>query len=246
VWFRRDLDRAVAQAYWRGPHGQIANKNPAIYEYLQHHFSATDHGFWPAPTGVGGLIPADWRMDGVTEVRISNMLTAIWARLFLMKRNILDEENVFDRVLAKTSNAGGSKWWTGPCRPDIGLRAAVFIRARSDARGRPFGRFIEQTLGPALMDAGARELRTHVFAPGSRFAWWTPGVCHDEPSNRRTDAVLLIGVDSRDALRSLLFSPPVTITQDEQRRHCIAFHAYAIDHTYPLSLAGRPQEATWD
>jgi hypothetical protein len=246
VWFRQDLTRDQAQAYWRGPHGQIANKNPAMHEYLQHHFSATDHGFWPVPPGIGGLIPADWRMDGVTEVRIDNLWKAIRARLFLMKANKYDEENVFDRVLAKNSNPGWSTWWTGTYKPDTGFRAAVFLRARSTSRGVSFRRFLADTLGPALMSAGALELRTHVFASGTRFTWWTPGVRHDEPANRRSDAMLLIGTASRDAMRDLLESSAIAATQAQQKAHCVAIHAYAIEHTYPLVLDGRPLPNSWD
>jgi len=245
VWFRQELRRADAQAYWRGLHGQIANKNPAIHEYLQHHFSDTDHGFWPVPATVGSIIPSDWRMDGVTEVRIGNVMTGIWARLFAMKANALDEENVFDRVLAKTSSPGGSIWWTGAYRADTGFRAAVFLRARSGVSGRKFGSFIEQTLGPALINSGALELRTHVFSLGSRFMWWTPGVRHDEPVNRRADAMLLIGTESREALRELLMSTSISATQGEQQKYCVAIQAYAIDKTYALSLGGVPQPQTW-
>jgi hypothetical protein len=245
VWFRADLPREYVLAYWRGSHGQIANKNPAINEYLQHHFSLTDHGFWPVPQGVGGMIPPDWRMDGVTEVRINSMWTALRARLFHMRENILDEENVFDRVLAKNSMLGGSLWWTGCYQPDTGFRAAVFLRARSGARGQ-LSSFIQQCLGPALLNAGARELRTHVFASGTRFTWWTPGVRHDEPANRYSDAMLLIGADSREALRDMLNSAALSATQNEQKRHCVAIYAYAIDRTYPLSLDGKPQPQTWE
>lgn len=246
IWFRQDLAREQAQAYWRGRHAQIAGNNPAILEYLQHHFSQDGHGFWPVSGMIGGMIPPDWAMDGVTEVRIGSMWTAICSRLLRMKANVLDEQNVFERVLAKNSAPGGSGWWSGPYRSDTGFRAAVFLRARSDSRGRPFKYFVEQALAPALMAAGVSELRTHVFTRGSRLAWWTPGVRHDEPANHYADAMLLIGAQSRETLMELLDSEIMTATQAEQQAHCVAIHAYAIEQTYPIVLDYQRQPINWN
>lgn len=245
VWLRSDLPREYALAYWRGPHGQIANKNPAIDEYLQHHFSLTDHGFWSVPDGIGGAVPSDWRMDGMTEVRVNSIWRGLYVRLFCMKANVHDEENVFDRVLAKNSKGKGSIWWTGRYQPDVGFRCAVFLRARSGTHGQ-LRDFLQHRLGPALLQAGAQELRAHVFMSGSRYTWWTPGVCHDEPANRRYDALILIGANSREALIQLLNSEVVLDTHEDQKRHCVAIHAYSVDRTYPLTVDGKPQPQTWD
>lgn len=241
VWFRSDLPKTYVQAYWRGPHGQIANQNPAIHEYLQHHFSQTDHGFWPVPEGVGGKIPSDWHIDGLTEVRVKSLMVSVWARLFRMKVNFLDEQNVFDRVLAKISSPGGGLWWTGPYKPDTSFRAVVFLRARHELRGKPFQGFVEETLAPALLAAGVGELRTHIFQRGSLFTHWTPAVRHDEPVNRRYDGALVIGCRSRAEFDRLMASTPVQRTQSSQLRHCVAMHAYAVDNTYALALNGEPQ-----
>lgn len=242
VWFRADLPCEEAAAYWRGPHGQIASKNPAIDEYLQHHFALGDHGLWPALPTMGVSIPPDWRMDGVTEVRIKSIWAALWGRLYHMKANWLDEENVFDRVLAKNSLPKGSLWWHGPYQPATGFHMAVFIRARSGMR-RHLHTFIEKLLAPALLDAGITGLRAHLFARGTRFTWWTPSVCHDEPANRRYDAMLLINAESREEILCILNSSTLTVTCEAQVRHCVAIHAYAIEHTYPLVLAGIAQTA---
>lgn len=246
VWFRPDLPRPDIQAYWRCPHGQIANKIPAMHEYLQHHFSLTDHGFWPAPKGVGGAIPQDWRLDGLTEVRISGLMASVVARLFHMRAIIHDEQNIFDRVLAKMTRPGGGRWHTGPYQPGIGFRAVVLLRARHESRGGPFQRFIDDTLAPALLEAGVSELRTHVFQSGGRFMHWTPGVRHDEPANRRYACALVIGARDRAEFDTLLASPGVRSTQPAQLRHCVAIHAYAVENSYPLVLDCKPQAATWD
>ena len=54
-----DLPRQAAADYWAGRHGEIVKRSlPGIIEYVQHHFSPTDHGFWPATQTVGTQIPA--------------------------------------------------------------------------------------------------------------------------------------------------------------------------------------------
>lgn len=70
VWLRADLPRETALRYWAGPHAEIVAPLPHITEYLQHHFSATDHGYWPPSPTVGTAIPPDWRCDGIAEVRL--------------------------------------------------------------------------------------------------------------------------------------------------------------------------------
>lgn len=178
-------------------------------------------------------------MDGIAEARIKNVGLALWTRLFGMKANVLDEQNVFDKVLAKNSNPGASRWWTGPYQPNTGYRAAVFIRAHSDSRGKTFAQFLHGQLGPALVQAGAVELRTHLFAPGSRFTWWTPNVAHDEPANRVTDGMLLLGAHSRAHLEQILNAEPVNALRADTQKHCLALYAYGIAQTYPMALGGR-------
>jgi hypothetical protein len=61
-----------------------------------------------------------------------------------------DEENVFDRVLAKNFSRGGSLWWTGRYRPTTGFRAAVFLRARGGMRGQLRG-FLQHRLASSAI-----------------------------------------------------------------------------------------------
>ena len=63
----------LARAYWAGPHAEIVTRLPHLVEYNQYHLSATDHGFWPATTKVGTIVPPSWPIDGLTEVRFPSM-----------------------------------------------------------------------------------------------------------------------------------------------------------------------------
>lgn len=245
VWYRADLPVEYLQDYWRGLHGQIANKNPAINEYLQHHFAKDGHGFWLAPTGIGTSIPKDWCMDGMTEVRIKNLWIALIARFFLMKENIFDEQNLFDRCLGKTSKNLGGRWWTGAYRAGTSFRAIVFLRSRYQFKGKPFQTFIHNILAPALLEAGVEELRSHIFQPKGHLLHLTPNVAHDEPINRQYDAVLIIGTQDKETLYQVLESETLKQTHQAQQQYCVAIHAYAVDKTYPLTLAGVPQNPSY-
>ncbi|RJF89307.1 hypothetical protein D3874_21960 [Oleomonas cavernae] len=198
------------------------------------------------PKGLGGIIPTDWHIDGLTEVRLTSLAAGLADRLFRMKSIFHDEFNVFDRVLPNNSRPGGGRWWTGPYQPEIGFRAIVLIRARYELRGAPFRRFVDGVMAPALLAAGAQELRTHVFQPGGRFTQWTPDVLHDQPANRTYAGALIIGTKDRAAFDKLLGSASVQSTLPAQLRHCVAMHAYAVENTYPVILGGQRQPVTWN
>lgn len=246
VWLRADLDRAESSAYWRTTHGQLVTKLSSVDEYLQHHFSTKDRGFWPTPKGIGGLIPADWQIDGLTEVRTIGLLSSFGDRFLRMKPIFRDEFNVFDRVIPNAARPNGGAWWTGPFQQKVGFRTVVLIRARHEYKGKPFNNFIEHTLAPALLSAGALELRTHVFQPGARFMQWTPDVRHDHPANRRYAGAVMIGTKDRAEFEKILKSKELQATQSAQAKHCIAIHAYAVENTYPIILGGEPQPVTWE
>ena len=53
VRLRQDLERDVASSYWAGPHAAIVTRLSHLMEYNQYHFSAMDHGYWPATPKVG-------------------------------------------------------------------------------------------------------------------------------------------------------------------------------------------------
>ena len=72
VRLRADLPRDVAYRYWAGQHAEIVKRLPHVVEYNQYHFSATDHGYWPATPTVGTIVPPSWPLDGLTEVRIEH------------------------------------------------------------------------------------------------------------------------------------------------------------------------------
>src|ERR1700752_1444646 len=100
VWLREDLPREAALAYWAGPHAEIVRRLPTLAEYVQHHFSTSAHGFWPASDRVGTVIPATWRVDGFPEVQFQSTAAALMTPPH-MRGVFLDEQNLFARVLGQ-------------------------------------------------------------------------------------------------------------------------------------------------
>jgi hypothetical protein len=246
VWLRDDLPRETACAYWAGPHAEIVRRLPGLIEYVQHHFSATDHGFWPSSERVGTLVPASWRVDGLTEVRLKSTASSLKAALH-MREVFLDEQNLFDRVLGQLTGPGGGRWWTERFDDAAGHRVAMLLRRRRGVRRGTFCRFVHERLGPALLAAGARDLRTYTFLPWSRFAPHpTPGISHDNPTYRRYHGAVIFGTKDRAAVDDLLGTHQFAALVADQHTACTAVHAFSVERSVPVIRIGRAPTAPAD
>ena len=237
VWLRADLPRETALGYWAGPHAEIAGRLPNMAEYVQRHFSPTDHGYWPSSPTVGTMIPPGWRCDGVAEVRFGSTAAALNMPMH-MREVYLDEQNVFERVLGQVTGPGGGRWWSDGHDDAVGHRTVLLLRRRRGVSGRTFRRFVHDRIGPALHEAGAQELRTYTFLPWSRFVHPTLGVCHDNPTFRRYHASVVVGADSRAAMDDLLKSEQVAGIVADQRTVLTAVHAYSVERSVPVIRIG--------
>ncbi|MFK4296617.1 hypothetical protein ABH924_001762 [Arthrobacter sp. GAS37] len=231
VRLREDLPRDVAQAYWAGPHADIVRKLPHIAEYRQHHFSATDHGYWPATPKVGTVAPVSWRLDGFAEVRFISIASGALVPLY-MREVFFDEQNVFEQVLGHLAGPTGGRWSTTGQDSEIGHRTTVLLRRRAGVSRRAFRRFVREQLAPALDAAGARELRSYTFLPNMPHP--TPGIAHGNPKNRRYHGAVLFGTGSRSEVNELLDHPVVTAAIADQNKACSAVHAYSVERTVPV------------
>jgi hypothetical protein len=230
---RSDLPRDVARSYWAGPHAEIAKRLPHLIEYNQHHFSATDYGYWPATDKVGTLVPPSWRIDGLSEVRISSLAAASLIPLH-MREVFLDEQNVFEHCLGHLAAPRGGRWWTTGHDDSIGHRTALLVRRRRGVSARSFRAFVHARLGPALYGGGANDLRTYTFLPLAPLAHATFGVSHDNPSHRRYHGAVVFGTGTRAEVEDVIASPAVKAAVKDQNRACTAVHAFAIDRTVPV------------
>jgi len=231
VRLREDLPREVAQAYWAGPHADLVRRLPHLAEYRQHHFSATDHGYWPATPKVGTRTPASWRLDGFAEVRFQNLASGLLVPVHL-REVFYDEQNAFEQVLGHLAGPTGGRWWTTGHDPEVGHRTTVLLRRRAGASRRSFRRFVRERLAPALDAAGARGLRAYAFLPGLPHP--TPGIWHENPRHRRYHGAVLFGTAGRGDVDALLAHPEVADAIEVQNETCSAIHAYAVERTVPV------------
>ncbi|MFD8815657.1 hypothetical protein ACFV23_30240 [Streptomyces sp. NPDC059627] len=233
VWLREDLPREVALHYWKGPHARIVARLPSIAEYLQHHFSPTDHGYWPSSPTVGTVVPPSWRCDGIAEVRMVSMAAALTIPVH-MREVYLDEQNVFDRVLGNLTGPRAGRWWTDGHDADVGHRTVLLLRRRRGVSRRAFRRYVHHHMGPALHEAGARDLRTYTFLPWTSLPHPTPGISHDNPPFRRYHGCVVLGADGRAAVDEILASKLVADLVADQHTVMTAVHAFTVAHTEPV------------
>jgi hypothetical protein len=233
VRLREDLARDVAYAYWAGPHAEIVKRLPHVVEYNQYHFSATDHGYWPATPTVGTAVPSSWPLDGLTEVRLSSMAAAFRVPLH-MREVFLDEQNVFEHVLGHQSGPRGGRWWTTGHDESVGHRTVLLVRRRRGVSGRSFRAFIHVRLGPALHAAGVRDLRAYTLLPLVTVAHTTFGVSHKNPPHRRYHGAVVFGTAARADVDDVIASPDVTAAVKDQHLTCTAVHAFSVDRTVPV------------
>ena len=233
VRLRGDLPRDVAYAYWAGPHAEIVKRLPHVVEYNQYHFSATDHGYWPATPTVGTTVPSTWPLDGLTEVRMSSMAAALRIPLH-MREVFLDEQNVFEHCLGHLTGPGGGRWWTAGHDDSVGHRTVLLVRRRRGIWGRSFRAFVHTRLAPALHAAGARDVRSYSFLPLAPVAHSTFGVSHDNPPHRRHHGAVVFGTGSRDEVEDVIASSEVAAAVNNQHLFCTAVHALGVDRTVPV------------
>lgn len=233
LWYRTDLSRESVMGYWAGPHARTVERLPNLAEYVQHAFSPTDHGYWPPSASVGTVVPQDWRCDGLAEVRFVSTVAAL-AMPPRMKEVYLDEQHIFQRVLGQATGPGGGRWWAGGHDDTVGHRTILLLRRRRGVSGRTFRSYVHDRIGPALSEAGARDLRTYTFLPWSRIVNPSLGVDHDNPPYRRYHASVVIGAGSREAMAEMLESEQVAGIVADRHMVLTAVHAYAVERSVPV------------
>jgi hypothetical protein len=229
LWMRTDQPRQTGMDYWKGPHSKIISATPGFDEYRQIHLAETNPGLWPATAGVETAIPADRRIDGVAEVTFRSVLSPLLGR----KQTQLaykDEINVFRRTLLYAGPPNSSRWYH-VARPDepTGARALIYLRRRDGVGTRQFRKHLTDELVPALANTGVlTELRTQVFMPWNEKLWDTPNVAHDNPTDQRFHATLMLGFADESARAAFFDSAQIAKMSDELSTFASAVHAYDV------------------
>ena len=229
LWMRADQPRQQGMDYWKGPHSTIISATPGMEEYRQIHLAENNPGLWPAISAVETVIPAERRIDGVAEVTFTSVLSPLRGR----KQTALaykDEVNVFRRTLLYSGLPYSARWYDVPDSGErVGARSLIYLRKREGVRPGAFRRFLTDDLVPALVRTGGlRELRTQVFMPWIKRLWNTPNVAHDNPTDRRVHASLILGFADTDARRAFFDSGEIAALSGKLPKFVSAIHAYEV------------------
>jgi hypothetical protein len=240
LWMRTDQPRQQGMGHWKGPHSKIISATPGMEEYRQIHLAEENLGLWPAIGGVETVIPADRRIDGVAEVTFTSLLSPLRGR----KQTGLaykDEVNVFRRTLLYAGPPYSARWYDvgGPVEK-VGARSLIYLRRRGGVRTGAFRAFLNDDLVPALVKTGAlRELRTQVFMPWIERLWDTPNVAHDNPTDQRFHASLILGFTDSHALRAVLGGSEIATLSGKLAEFVSAIHAYEVSEALTYVTDGQ-------
>jgi hypothetical protein len=229
LWMRTDLPRDVGMNYWKGPHSKIISASPGLKEYRQIHLTEANQGLWPAIRGVETRIPVERKIDGVAEVTFQSVLSPLLGYR-QTQLAFKDEINVFRRTLLYIAPPASSRWYevAGPGQR-VSARVLIYLRRRDGVGSGAFRKFINNELVPALADTGAlKELRTQTFLPWSERLWDTPNVAHDNPTDQRFHASLILGFTNAAEQAAFFESRKIDSLSTELARFTSAVHAYQV------------------
>ncbi|MGH8893205.1 MAG: strictosidine synthase [Actinomycetes bacterium] len=229
LWMRTDQPRQQGMDHWKGPHSAIIAASPGLEEYRQIHLAETNPGLWPATNGVETQIPADRKVDGVAEVTFQSVLSPLRGRT-QTRLAFKDEVNVFRRTLLYAGVPNTSRWYeVADPAENVGARAVVYLRRRDGIRGREFRRVIKTELVPALIAIGVlKELRTQTFLPWNEKTWGTPHVAHDNPTDQRFHASLILGFADANARTAFFEGTDIEQLSQTLAPVASAIHAYEV------------------
>ena len=215
--------------HWKGPHSKIISATPGMEEYRQIHLAEHNPGQWPTLSGVETVIPAKRRIDGVAEITFASLLSPLRGR----KQTRLaykDEVNVFRRTLLYAGPPYSARCYDVASPGEkAGARSLIYLRRREGVKTDAFRTFLKDELVPALVTIGAlRELRTQVFMPWIKRLWDTPNVAHDNPTDQRFHASLILGFTDPDALRAFFGSGEIATLSIKLPEYVSAVHAYEV------------------
>jgi hypothetical protein len=138
--------------------------------------------------------------------------------------------NVFRRTLLYLGPPYSARWYdvAGPVEK-VGARSLIYLRRRDGVKTGAFRTFLADELVPALVQTGAlRELRTQVFMPWIERLWDTPNVAHDNPTDQRFHASVILGFTDTNALRAFFGSGEIAAISSKIPEFVSAVHAYAV------------------
>jgi hypothetical protein len=226
LWMRDGVPRQESMDRWKGPHSKIITASPGQDEYRQLHLAEASPGIWPATHGIETAIRADRKVDGVAEVTFQSVFALIGGRKQTAKA-YADEIHNFRRTLLYAGPPNSTRWYDVDSSAHTGARLFILLRRRDGVSTRAFRRYLQKQLVPALhASGGLTELRTQVFMSWNRALWNTPNVAHDNPTDQRFHASIILGFANPAAMQSFLTGAVPAELGEDLATYASAVHAY--------------------
>jgi hypothetical protein len=149
--------------------------------------------------------------------------------------------NVFRRTLLYAGPPSSATWYhVGRPGETTGARALIYLRRREGVGTRPFRKHITDQLVPALANTGMlTELRTQVFMPWNQKLWDTPNVAHDNPTDQRPHASLILGFADPPTRAAFFKSDQITTPSHRLSAFASTVHAYQVSETLTYVKDGK-------
>jgi hypothetical protein len=246
-WWRPDLPRTVADAYWRDVHGVLAARVPGLWQYRQLRLGPNRADLWPAMSDLVYEAAEQEQPHGVPHAsfRTERDQAAFAGNPIVTGHIFADEQNFLARGATQMSppetartllDLLGDPQTQGPPRaPSF----AVFFRARPDAGITDVHRYLTDHLAPAWAGRpGARRVRVVPLAPYDPAAWDSPGVDHSWPGPREYAGWVELALADEAAAEDLM------AVLDAARFTTLieAVHSYPISEVYTIVQGGRPTD----
>jgi EthD domain-containing protein len=247
-WWRPDLSKEEADAYWRDVHGTLVARAPGLYSYRQLQLGRPISDLWPSLTAVGIDTAPDGpeRIDGMNQMLFCTQHDVeTLAHSDLVRQYVLHDEHNFARANATMWSAPREAVTltdrTGIAVPQGRATApsyAVLFRRLGTAEAGAFKAFILEAARRWATAPGVLRLRVQILQPYDPAGSEAPGVEHRWPLEHQYQAWIELSTDTETAARALAGED----FSDRAKGLISAVHVYPIEARYTIVWQGRPTD----
>lgn len=244
-WWRRDIPRDVAEAYWRDLHGVLAARIPGLWQYRQLRLAPNRPDLLALDAGVQRDLERAAQPEGIAHgLFLDETDQQAFATSPHVTRDIFaDERNFVGRGTTQLSPAGSARTFADRLDvpavqgPPPAPAYAVFFVAREDLAATHHA--LRDVVAPAWADHdGVLRVRVVPLDPYDPSGWDSPGVEHARPTGWDYAGWIELAVPDEAALATLVDD----LTASAIGKTCQAVHVYPLREVFTIVERGRPTD----
>jgi hypothetical protein len=247
-WWRPDLPKEEADAYWRDVHGTLVARAPGLYSYRQLQLGHPLSDLWPslAAAGIDTTPDGPERFDGMNQMLFCTQHDVeTLAHSDLVRQYVLHDEHNFARANATMWSAPREAVTltdrTGSAAPQGRATEpsyAILFRRVESADAGAFKAYVLETARLWATAPEVLRLRVQILQPYDPAGSEAPGVEHRLPPEHQYQAWIELIAESESAGRALAGKD----FSDRAKRLISAVHVYPIEARYTIVWQGRPTD----